>query len=601
MDSTTAVNLSIPRQNLHKFGLFELDAQAAETWAKELPVTNTRSVVQQLRHALSDLNHVKLPAQLRYDIMEALRPKLDVALANLSKRFLNQPLVMPEEPRQMAEVADSLYSMIRTAYTIVAIQAVEQRDAAGETNPARLTGEAIQRALLYAGRKILQSYQLYNPIEMRGWQTVHQLYVLAQDEGLDQLPVSDPLGGGATVTAAYLQVVLLGCGKPNQMRQNDLAAFYRGLKGWSEYVSIEDSASKKGLFLVDLESDQAPLYAWLYNEEPNDHCRLIDTKGLTEHLEQLKSTVGKEGIVFDKDITMPGNILDHLIASLSIMSLRNFNRTRTSDSLAVCFGLSSTHYHISGERVFEQMLYGDDYIPPAVDPALANPFLHASDAADAVEDTDVAAESEAATVAAEQAALEEEMLAQLAQEDAQLPPEERYPILRVPLADASPGGYCLELTDAIPGDIKTGDIAGLKEQQNKDWMIAVIRWVSHSEDEKTFIGLELLSPRAMPYGARILRKTGQQSAPLRVLLLPEIKLVGQPHTLITPRAGFRERQKITLLSRGEEFYIQLQRQVATTGSFSQYDFRYIKNLEDILEEDKSRAPEAAYDSMWNNI
>ena len=50
-------------------------------------------------------------------------------------------------------------------------------------------------------------------------------------------------------------------------------------------------------------------------------------------------------------------------------------RTRTSDSLAVCFGLSSTHYHISGERVFEQMLYGDDYIPPAVDPALANPFL----------------------------------------------------------------------------------------------------------------------------------------------------------------------------------------------------------------------------------
>ena len=181
-----------------------------------------------------------------------------------------------------------------------------------------------------------------------------------------------------------------------------------------------------------------------------------------------------------------------------------------------------------------------------------------------------------------------------------MPPERRYPIYKVQLANASPGGYCLEWTAELPGDIRAGDIVSLKEEQNRDWVVAVIRWVSHLENARTLIGLELLSPRAMPYGARIHQKTGEKGAPMRVLLLPEIKLVGQPHTLITPRAGFRERQKITLISAGEEYSIQLLRQIAATGSFAQFDFRYIKELGDVLAEDKA-GHLGSYDSLWSKI
>jgi hypothetical protein len=115
------------------------------------------------------------------------------------------------------------------------------------------------------------------------------------------------------------------------------------------------------------------------------------------------------------------------------------------------------------------------------------------------------------------------------------------------------------------------------------------------------VGLELLSPRAKPYGALIQRKTGETAAPMRVLLLPEIKLVGQPHTLITPRTGFREGQKIMLVREGEEYYIQLQRLVSTTGSFAQFDFRYIKQIGQVLEEDLRGSHVSAYDSLWSKI
>ena len=87
---------------------------------------------------------------------------------------------------------------------------------------------------------------------------------------------------------------------------------------------------------------------------------------------------------------------------------------------------------------------------------------------------------------------------------------------------------------------------------------------------------------------------------MRVFLLPGIKL-GPIPTLITPRAGFREKKKIILSRQGEEFYIQLTRQVAITGAFVQFEFRYIKQLGEVLAEDKSRPRDASFDSLWTNI
>ena len=77
--------------------------------------------------------------------------------------------------------------------------------------------------------------------------------------------------------------------------------------------------------------------------------------------------------------------------------------------------------------------------------------------------------------------------------------------------------------------------------------------------------------------------------------------MGQPNTLLTPRAGFRERQKITLVRKGEKLNLQLLRLVASSGSYSQFEFREIKLLGDMIAEDKSGPLDASYDSLWSNI
>jgi hypothetical protein len=609
MSSDTPVKLRIPRQDLDDFDVFPLSAEGAHNWALALPITSSSQVAQQLNSVLVQLNRVELSPELRYNILEELRRPLLVTIASLSRRFLKQPLIMPAEPRYMADLADDLYIAAGTAYTIVAVHAIQRRDSIREVNPARLVCESIHRATRLASARLLQTFQLYRPVALHGWLTLHQLYALAEGQKLSQLNVEDVLSGSGSITTAYMQALILGCCKPNQLRQNDLAAIFRGLQEWGALVKVEQQASQNSLFLVDLDSDRPPLYSQLYHQSPGPRTRYIDTEPLEQHLLKLIGDHNKQGIVFDKDTIVGPVLLDHLVLSFSKMSMRNFTRKRIAKSMWVAVGLSACHYYMGGEERFEQVMFGSQYTPPPSKRHSSNPFMEVQEKGDLWQQANPEEDSTGDSYTprdqkmAHEVAVDQQTLAALQNlDDDELDDQERYEAHRIGMVDASPGGYCLEWTTELPADIKTGDLVCVREDETAHWAIAAIRWVSQVENDKTLLGLELLSPQAKPYGARMQpHKKSEETDPMRVLLLPEIKLVGQPPTLITPRAGFREQQKIVLTRHDEEFFIQLLRQVAVTGAFMQFEFRYIKQLGEVLAEDKSRPRDSAFDSLWTNI
>jgi len=608
MSRNTPIKLKIPRQDLQDFEFFELSAAAAANWVQNLPMSSAGAASQQLRQVVSHLNRVEVAPQLRFEILEAMRNNLLTATSNLSKRYLNQPLVMPEEPRQMAALADSLTSAACTGYTITAIQTLQQRGSISHSSPARLVGEAIHRAMQFAGARLLLAFQLYRPVELNGWLTLHQLYVLAEGQELTRLTVTDPLIADSSISSVYLQALLLGCSKPNQMRQNDLRAIYRGLQDWTPLMEIAPNEHGKGLFLVDLDTDQPPLYSSVYNGAPGPRIRYLDTGPLVDHLQEIRAREDKQGVVFDRNTVIPPNLLEHLIASLGSMSKRNFTRTKTGRPMWISVGLSAVHYHLAGEQDFEELVQGSDYTPGAGERLPDNPFLSTTGKRDLWREANPEENFSDSRLVSEDREQQHEIqvdartrAALAGLDEDELDPQKGYPAHRVAMVNVSPGGYCFEWSPELPGDIKTGDIVAARENLSSPWVLAVIRWMSQLENARTLIGLELLSPRAEPYGARLQQKTGDLSQPMRVLLLPEIKLVGQPHTLITPRAGFRERQKIILQRGGEQFYIQLLRQIAVTGAFAQFDFRYIKQLGEVLAEDKTRPQSESFDSLWTNI
>ena len=144
MEHPITLKFKIPRQDLLALSLFEPDTEAASSWAQSLPLANGTAPARLLVQALNDLNRTPLSPQLRYNIMEVLRPKIDDAQGNLSKRFLNQPLVMPEASQTAAELSDRLLTLSTTAFTIIAIETIQKHKTVHDTHPARRTCQAIQ-------------------------------------------------------------------------------------------------------------------------------------------------------------------------------------------------------------------------------------------------------------------------------------------------------------------------------------------------------------------------------------------------------------------------------------------------------------------------
>ena len=317
---------------------------------------------------------------------------------------------------------------------------------------------------------------------------------------------------------------------------------------------------------------------------------------------------GRAGIPLEDNIRIEPGLLSHMIDSLGTMSVRNFNRKAVAGVLKVSIGLSAAHYHAASDHDFMELLHGSDYIPDPSDRLGGNPFGDDNphrdmwSAANPEEDYQRSEDTNADEARlSHEVQLPPQAATAILGNGSDVPAKRSVPVYEAKMINASPGGYCLEWTERLPPGVKVGELVSVQEEDNNQWVIAVIRWISQLEKKRTLMGLALLSPKAKAYGAITRQKTGEESEPQRVLLLPEITLVGQPNSLITSRAGFRENQKVTLLAHGEKLHIQLLRQVLASGGFAQFEFRYIRLLDEVIAEDKSGPLDSSYDSLWSNI
>lgn len=601
--------LRLPQQDLDRCSLFDCNAESVESWAQELPLGSPLRAGSNLRNAISELNRVALPPQERFELLEALRTPVDTVLTALIRGCLNQPIILDNDKQIQADLIADLCSLAAAGYTISAVHTIKDNSSVTSVNPAKLACESLHRAMTLSGQRILVAYILYQPVELNGWAGLHQLYSLSERQQLARLPVEDSLRGTrSNIAQEYLPALLLACSKPNQLRQHDITGAYRAFQEWRDLAQLQDPELGEGLFAVDMLSDQAPAFAELLVRRGSTQFRYINTKALIAHLEELKKSRGTQGlrvIEFDRETRLDTNLLEHLIKSLGEISQRNFNRQQSQSTLHIATGLSNVHYFVAGERSLEEVFHGPEYDDALFSMEHQNPFLSRASHGDKWQQANSEDEiDEHASDEELDLGVDVDKLSGLDEEQsAQTPKPTRHTVYSVKTTNTSPGGYCVEWTDP-PDGIHIGDIVCMREaeMEQADWTVAVIRWVSQVKHAPTLLGLELVSPRAGAYAAQIKMPDGELSKPIRVLLLPEIQLVGQAHTLVVPRMVFKEGQRITVTREEDSALVKLKRQVASTGYFSQMDFEYLRQPDDDIESSKrEQLPTAAFDSIWTDI
>ena len=597
MTSALTAKLHLPPQELDAPTLFAANGSALKTWLEQLPKANLGQTTRALYNGATELNRVRMSPLLRLQLLEILRPMIHFASNGLSRHYLNQTIQLPEQPLKVAQLAHALHAELANGYTLAAVQMA----ALGKSglNPAQQSiavATAVHRAIAEHSQNLLRDLLLYRAPHPGCWQTIHQLAKFARDGHLSDSVIADPQAGDGSIENAYLRALLIGSARSNQLRQQSIARVFECALGWATAVTLANS--DRGALVVNENTDDGPIYREYVDcgSEPGWHG--IDASYLVRELAGQRELAESDAL---NDPLLTPELLAHVAQAWSSASSREFLRTAVNEPVEISVGLTATHHFISGGVDFQILLRDNGHQRLALQEE--NPFLRPpspssqSHSPKDVWDSPYAPRAGVVNVSLE--ILEYEMREQQ-QKTSSARERDKFHSEAAERINVSPGGLCITWPPQSKVLLRTGEIVGVRESNQKNWSIGVIRW-SQLTEAGPRLGIELLSPSAVPYGARVINKAGAQGEYLRVLVLPEVKQIRQPTTLIAPRLPFRVGQKVSLLHRNKETRIQLTRKFAASAAFTQFEFRRLTTAptDTKISESAPATGSGGFDNLWD--
>jgi len=562
--------LQAPTQSVANLSFCDSSRDGVAKWVQSLPLTQIQFVGGILYKALPEISWLQTSAANRINILEILRAPTTQIIEGLSKHFLNQPLILPEDAIKMATIAQALQKHLNNGYMVTI------RDLCKESNPKKhLLALSLHRAMMGMGLLLFRYYQLYLPVPAKLWSDVNSLYQLAANFNLLDEVVPETLAHHQncnTIKLAYTRILLLACCRANQLRQMEITAIYDALNTLTHLAKIHEDDGKNtedNLLSVAPLSNEAPNYRSRIKELGHAFILVLNTKNIIKRLEELNHKTPDdtgENTTRVNELKLSPALTQHLIQAWDLLPLRNLDRQPTAGTLNVTVGISSIHYHLAGKTHFFDFL--DSAHRPQMNRGIESLFQNralqsqqkngSNEWIDPLDELDTPPDSKEA-------------------QDASEP----HPIYEVPLIDTSPGGYCLEWRDEIPNQVKAGELLGLLDPVRNYWSLGVVRWANLTQGA-TQLGIQILAPHATPVGVALVSKSGEISEFLRALEIPATSSLNQPATLITNTVSFREQSKVRMYHRATQVEankgddnIQLISRCFATGVFNQFTFQYL--------------------------
>lgn len=582
-------DLSLPEQQLSSLSFCEASPRALKSWVEGLPIANIGESARQLYHAIIELNQLDVSPELRMKLLGLLRPQLNFICEQLSQHFLGHSVVLNTKQRKVANLAQALQRHLATGYKLV----VSQLAAAPHPNWHKMANaRACHRAISSLGSTLLRANQLYAPSPEGTWYETHQIFNWALSQEITGIAVEDRVNqyyGETTIEDAYKRLLLLACCRPNQLRQQELRELYGLFECWTDYTRILERGMNNALFVINLHQDTPPTYRNLLRAPLTHHHIGFDSTPLAEGLSALIQAVDRAppGSAPELPTSVSNALLNHLAQAFGVLAQRSYTRIDSSGKLEVAVGMTAAHYHCAGGEPFN--LFVDDQDSESEENVFLGAAQRRNDPWANAFDT---GHHEAMTTP--DAPINFHGSAGQRDQDSDL----RYPLYEVSLENTSPGGYCLNWDAEVPATLQTGELLAVREDSDQPWSIALTRWIRQAGTRSTRLGIELLGPGATPCALRLDHKSGSGSEFLRGLLLPELKAIGQPATILTPSIPFQSGHRITLLRNGQRESAQLTRRVSATSSISQFELC-------IHQPSSARSSRTSddddFDSLWQSL
>ncbi|SFX21097.1 hypothetical protein [Marinospirillum alkaliphilum] len=536
--------LHFPELTRDQLNCCETRLEAVEQWLQHLPLAHPPASAEKLNTLLQEFNQLRLLPPRRLEWLDKIAP---VAVHTLGE--LDQGPHLHQE----GELSQQLQEQLAQSYKRCINDLLALRDQLPTPILARSLLASLHAALLHGGALILRACKLSVAAPEYSWPELNLLYHIASQSRLQHKKIQQQQPN--TCEAAYLQVVLLGLIQAETLRPDELQQLWPLLASWAALVQILPADAPERLFQVVTNNGWQPQRSQPLEQQPTERDLGLNTLALTsqlsEHLQQGNDPLGNR-------------LIQHLLACLGEPQERSSPRVASSGDIQLALGLRSVHYHLNNRQPFETLIAGQNFKVNTQN----NPFIKEdqpdpwASAPDAVENKSIGT----------LAIIELDTEVSTSVENAL---DRRYPIHQLQLVNTSATGYCLLWPGQAPPQLRTGELIALQERTGTPWQPGMIRWIRDVKEGQQ-LGIERLGGRLQPCAIKPVIKIGPPADYLPGFLLPELKVLGVPASVITPLLPFKEGQKVEVSSKPQGVQrARLAELLSSPGEFQQFSLENI--------------------------
>lgn len=533
------LTLSVPAISARNSAEVELQPLKVKKWLEDLPLLNVAETSRKLFSTLSVHNRVEFDDKLRADLLELFRIPVIQTTRELSKQYTGLPLPLSDKHKTIAEQHRQFQMEMANGYKRIVLNSAGKP----EVQPNDLA-RAIQRSIRYLTGALVVSYETYSPYPPGTWKEIHALYAHAEKLGLTQAEIDDPLNktvAKSSIAQAYLQALLLDFSDPYHLPPRMIDKIHHYLDRWATLAHLSDitpTYNPTCQFLIDRESDRAGI-AYVANAElkQSQNYRLLNTVGLARQAHAQLTTLmsGKlpapDGLYENFFKEHGEDLLKRLISAWGVNPQRSFRRSEPArHQVQIATGLDVINYWINGGQKF---IVSSTFVGPMP------------------QRTQIGVE---------------------AHKPANMPLTGNE-LSTWDVEDESAGGLSLVNSGQTGIHVHVGDLIITRTPgEGNPWSVGAIRWAKSEGSSHVEIGVQYLAPGAEPVVIKTVNEDKNESDFLPALLLPEIKPLKRPPTLITHRGVYKPGAEIYMDNSYRLYKIAPTALIEASHSFEQFGF-----------------------------
>lgn len=481
--------------NREQLSFCETHVEAFSAWTMSLSLLQLGDRTAAILNALNELSSLNCSESLRFDMLQELHLFVEHVLETIDKNFLSQNAQHAERQSHLIDLNMQIRLSLIQLYIDIAFRSAKPRH--GHWKVWQYQEQHDRRvcrilscyyALQNIGFLLRQQQSNYIEVLLDQWRYTHEIYQYAFKNNEHLININRIQGSDyplVNIQECYIQVLILDICYTYQIRPSEIQALYECSSEWVQLVELSHRSSHTSRYMIDSQQDLPPIF----NHKQQqfflaDHY--LSTHKLLEH---INNTIqDRPQYLSEKEKKyLTTSLKFHIQNVLGATNIaRRHQRYQHSAELEISFSLEAAHYQLS---------HKGQYVPLAP----SNSSVHI-----AVPVRDLMCE-----VYLSQSQPQADIVLPTIKEASN---QEVTQIYTTQVLDMSSHGYRIQWDSEIPQHLHSSELVIVREKNDLNWKVGVIRWMKKSYQNNFAIGLEVLSEHVFPCNVHLQRPADASTA-----------------------------------------------------------------------------------------